>query len=174
MVNMQYENVIFPNSVAFHCRKCGNCCRDQPPDINFKEQRRIEASGYKNFMENRSNKNSRNIRKNKDGSCFFFKKENNACKINSIKPSICALEPFIITNFDYRTKKIFLDLNPGATVNCKGISATENSDIEGIGKAAQGMVRDFSEIIAEKTGLSVTDEKVAFLTMKLLRELNSN
>jgi Fe-S-cluster containining protein len=160
MVSMQYENVIFLNSVGFHCRNCGVCCRDQPPDINFKEQQRIQTAGYKNFMQDHSDPNNRNIRRNKD------------CKINSIKPSICILEPFIITDFDYRTNKIFLDLNPLAATNCKGIFAGENIAIEEIGKAAQTIVKDFSEIVAEKTGLSVTDKKVAFLTKKLLRDLN--
>ena len=171
MVSMQYENVIFLNPVGFHCRNCGVCCRDQPPDINFKEQQRIQTAGYKNFMQDHSDPNNRNIRRNKDGSCFFFTKEN-ACKINSIKPSICILEPFIITDFDYRTNTIFLDLNPLAATNCKGIFAGENADIEEIGKAAQTIVKDFSEIVAEKTGLSVTDKKVAFLTKKLLRDLH--
>ena len=171
MVSMQYENVIFLNSVGFHCRNCGVCCRDQPPDINFKEQQRIQTAGYKNFMQDHSDPNNRNIRRNKDGSCFFFTKEN-TCKINSIKPSICILEPFIITDFDYRTNKIFLDLNPLAATNCKGIFAGENIAIEEIGKAAQTIVKDFSEIVGEKTGLSVTDKKVAFLTKKLLRDLN--
>jgi len=171
MINMQYENVIFLNSVGFHCRNCGVCCRDQPPDINFKEQQRIQTAGYKNFMQGHSDPNNRKIRRNKDGSCFFFTKEN-TCKINSIKPSICILEPFIITDFDYRANKIFLDLNPLAAINCKGISAGENVAIEEIGKAAQTIVKDLLEIVAEKTGLSVTDKKVAFLTKKLLRDLN--
>ena len=171
MVSMQYENVIFLNPVGFHCRNCGVCCRDQPPDINFKEQQRIQTAGYKNFMQDHSDPNNRNIRRNKDGSCFFFTKEN-TCKINSIKPSICILEPFIITDFDYRTNTIFLDLNPLAATNCKGIFAGENADIEEIGKAAQTIVKDFSEIVAEKTGLSVTDKKVAVLTKQLLRDSN--
>lgn len=172
MVIMQYENVVFPDSVGFHCMNCGVCCRDQPPDINFKEQQRIETAGYKNFMQDPSDPNNRNIRRNKGGSCFFLTKEN-FCKINSVKPSICILEPFIITDFDYRTKKIFLDLNPSAIINCKGISAVENAAMDEIGKAAQTIIKDLSEIIAEKTGLSVTDEKVASLTKKLLRDLNS-
>ena len=171
MVRMKFENVIFLNSVGFHCRNCGVCCRDQPPDINFKEQQRIQTAGYKNFMQDHSDPNNRNIRRNEDGSCFFFTKEN-ACKINSIKPSICILEPFIITDFDYRTNKIFLNLNPLAAINCKGIIAGENVAIEEIGKAAQTIVKDFLEIVAEKTGLSVTDKKVAVLTKQLLRDSN--
>ncbi|MGD6808357.1 MAG: YkgJ family cysteine cluster protein [Candidatus Bathyarchaeia archaeon] len=168
---MQYENVIFPNSVGFNCRNCGVCCKDQPPDINFKEQKRIETAGYKNFMQDPLNPSNRNISKNMDGSCCFLTKEN-TCMINSIKPSICSLEPFIISDFDYKTNKIFLDLNPMAIQSCKGICSGENVAIVEIGKAAQTIIRDFLEIMAEKTGLSVTDRKVAFLTKKLLSDLN--
>ena len=171
MVSMQFENVVFLKSVGFRCRQCGDCCRDQPPDINFKEQQRIQSAGYKNFMQDPSDPNNRNIRRNKDGSCFFFTKEN-TCEINSIKPSICILEPCIISDFDYEANKIFLDLNPSATKNCKGICAGENTSMEEIGKAAQSIVKDFLEIVAEKTGLSVTDKKVGILTRKLLRDLN--
>lgn len=169
MVSMQYENVIFPDSAGFICRGCGVCCRDQPPDINFKEQQRIHAAGYENFMQNSSDPDNRNIRRNKNGSCLFFTKEN-TCKINSIKPSICRLEPFIIVDFDYRSNKIFLELNPFAANNCKGILAGENAGAEEIGKAAQAIVKDALEIVAEKTGLSVADEKVGILTRKLLRD----
>jgi len=172
MVIMQYENVIFPNSVGFHCKKCGVCCRDQPPDINSKEQQRIEAAGYKNFMQNPSDVNNRNIRRNSDGSCFFFTKEN-ACRIDSIKPSICILEPFIITDIDLKTNEIFLGLNPLALKECKGISEMESSDVEEIAKAAQSIIRDLSEIIVEKTGFSITDKRVASLAKKHLRKLNS-
>ena len=93
-------------------------------------------------------------------------------RLTLVKPSICILEPFIITDFDYKANKIFLDLNPLAAINCRGILAGENVAIEEIGKAAQTIVRDLSEIVAEKTGLLVTDEKVGFLTKKLLRDLN--
>lgn len=171
MINMRYENVFFPDSVGFQCKNCGFCCHNQPPDINFKEQKRIELAGYKNFMQDSSNPNNRNIRRNKDGSCIFFTREN-TCKINSIKPSICILEPFIITNFDYKTGKIFLGLNQNATISCKGICRGENLSVEEIGKAAQTIVKDTSEIIADKLGLSVKDKKVGFLTMKLLRTFN--
>jgi Fe-S-cluster containining protein len=172
MVNMQYENVVFPNSTVFHCRKCGVCCRDQPPDINLKEQKRIQAAGYKNFMQDPSDPNNRNIRQKRDGSCYFFVTKENVCKINSIKPSICFLEPFIIADFDYSTNKIFLGLNPFAVNQCKGIMTEENGAIEEIGKAAQTIVSDFLEIVAEKTGLPVTDKKVAFLTRRLLNDSN--
>ncbi len=114
---------------------------------------------------------NRNLRRNKDGSCFFFSKQN-TCKINSIKPSICILEPFVIADFDYNSNKIFLELNPLAAKNCKGILAgvEENVAIAEIGKAAQSIVQDVLEIVGEKTGLAVTDKKVGVLTRELLRE----
>ena len=171
MVSMPHENVVFPDSAGFICRKCGICCRNQPPDINFKEQKRIQAAGYKNFMQNLSNPQNRNIRRKKDGSCYFFTKQK-ACKINSIKPSICVLEPFVITDFVHNTNKIFLDLNPCAVNNCKGITTEEITSKEEIGKAAQTIVSDFLEAVAEKTGLSVNDKKVAFLTRQLLNDSN--
>jgi len=148
---------------------CGACCRDQPPDISFKEQQRIQNAGYKNFMQEPSTPNNRNIRRNKDGSCFFFTKQN-TCKINFIKPSICTIEPFVIADFDYISNKIFLELNPLAANNCKGISAMANVAVAEIGKAAQSIVQEVLEIVGEKTGLPVTDEKVGALTRGLLRE----
>jgi hypothetical protein len=42
---------------------------------------------------------------------------------------------------------------------------------EEIGKAAQTIVREFLEMVAEKTGLPATDKKVASLTRKLLINL---
>ncbi|HSQ49467.1 MAG TPA: hypothetical protein VLL96_07280, partial [Candidatus Deferrimicrobiaceae bacterium] len=83
------------------------------------------------------------------------------------------LEPFIITDFDFRTNKIFLGLNPLAIKECKGISEIENATVEEIGKAAQTIIKDLSEIIMEKTGFSITDKRVGSLTKTLLRNLNS-
>ena len=165
---MQYENVIFPDSVGFQCTNCGVCCRDDPPDISFKEQRRIEAKGFVNFLEDPNDLSNRNIRRKKDGSCFFLNEEN-ICKIHDIKPSICILEPFIIVDYDNRTNRIFVDLNPLAIENCKGICTGEMIVPEEIGKASQSIVEEILEIVAEKTGLPVTDKKVSSLTRKLLR-----
>jgi Fe-S-cluster containining protein len=166
---MEYENVVFPNSVSFQCKNCGACCRNQPPDISFKEQKIIETAGYRNFMQDHSSTNNRSLRTNKDGSCCFYTKEH-SCKINAIKPSICILEPFIIVDFDHKANKIFLGLNPLANNNCKGISVGEIVPVQEIAKAAQTIVAEFSEIIAKETGLLVTDKKVALLTRKLLRD----
>jgi Fe-S-cluster containining protein len=165
---LQYENVIFPDSVGFQCRSCGVCCKNQPPDINLKEQHTIEAQGFMDFLEDSADPGNRNIRRNKDGSCFFLTDENK-CKIHAFKPVICILEPFIITDFDYKTNRIFLGVNPLAAINCKGIFNGDIIAIKQIVNAAQTIIKEFSEIIAAKTGLPVTDEKVASLTKKLLR-----
>jgi Fe-S-cluster containining protein len=167
---MQYENVIFPDSVGFHCKNCGVCCRDEPSDINFKEQQRIEAKGFVNFLEDPTDHHNRNIRRKKDRSCFFLTEEN-TCKIHDVKPSICILEPFIIADYDYKTNRIFLDLNPLAAINCKGVFTGEMVALEEIGKAAQTIVREFLELVAKKTGLPINDKKVASLVRNLLLNL---
>jgi Fe-S-cluster containining protein len=169
---MQYENVIFPDTIGFRCRNCGFCCRDQPSDISLKEQKRIEDQGFADFMEDLDNAENRNVRRKKDGSCFFFTKEN-TCQIQNVKPGICRLEPFIITDYDYETKRISLDLNPLAAKTCKGIFTGEMTGPEEIAKAAQAIVNEFSEIISKKTGLQIADRKVAILTRKLIKSLNS-
>jgi Fe-S-cluster containining protein len=169
---MQYESVIFPDNIGFRCRNCGFCCRDQPSDISLKEQKMIEAQGFADFMEDLGNPGNRNIRRKKDGSCFFFTKEN-TCQIQNVKPAICRLEPFIITDYDYETKKISLDLNPLAVKTCKGIFTGKMVAPEDIAKAAQAIVTEFLEIISKKTGLQITDKKVAALTRKLITSLNS-
>lgn len=165
---MHFENVIFPDSASFVCKNCGVCCKNQPPDINLKEQQRIEAKGFLDFLEAPNDPQNRSIRRKKNGSCFFLTKEN-TCEIQDVKPSICILEPFIITDFDYKRNKIFVNFNPLAIKNCKGIFKREMFAPEVIGKAAQTIVADCLEIVAEKTGLPVTDKKVVSITRKLLR-----
>jgi len=168
MVAMHFENVIFPDSVGFVCKNCGICCRNQPSDINSKEQQRIEAKGFVDFLEAPNDPHNRSIRRKKNGSCFFLTEEN-TCKIQDVKPSICILEPFIISDFDYKRNRIFVNLNPLAIKNCKGVFNGEMIAPEIIGKAAQTIVTDFLEVVAAKTGRPVTDKKVAAITRKLLR-----
>lgn len=168
MVPMRFKNVIFPDSVSFHCKGCGACCIDQPADINLKEQQRIEAAGFVGFLEAPNDPDNRSIRRKEDGSCFFFT-EKNTCRINEIKPSICILEPFIITDYDPHTNRIFVDLNPLAAKSCKGLCKGEMIAPQEIGKAAQTIVTELKEIIAAKTGLAVTDMRVGLLARKHLR-----
>jgi Fe-S-cluster containining protein len=164
---VQYENVIFPDSVGFRCKKCGVCCRTDPADISIKEQQKIEAKGFSNFLEKPNDSSNRNIRRKKNGSCFFAN-EKDACKIHDVKPAICVLEPFIITDYDYKTNRIFLGLNPLALTNCKGIFIGEITALEEMAKAAQNIVKEFLEMVANKTGLPVSDKKVGSITRKIL------
>jgi Fe-S-cluster containining protein len=164
---MQFENVKFPDTIGFQCKNCGVCCRDQPPDINLKEQKNIEAKGFKDFLENSKDLNSRNFPRKKDKSCLFLTEENK-CKIHDVKPLVCILEPFVITDFDCKTNLIALELNPDAAMNCPGVFSGEMVAPEEIAKAAQTIVNTFIEIVAGKMGLPVEDKKVASLARKLL------
>jgi len=134
----------------------------------LKEQKQIEAKGWTDFLEAPSDPDNRSLRTNKDGGCIFLA-EGNTCKIQDVKPSICVLEPFVITDFDYETDTIFVALNPLAQENCPGICAGDICVPESVGKAAQAIVQDVLEIVAEKTGLGVTDKKVACIARELLR-----
>ena len=168
MAIVQFENVVFPDSVGFQCKNCGVCCRDEPAEVNVKEQQKIEAKGFVNFLKDPADPNNRSIRRKKDGSCFFLTQQN-TCKIHDAKPSICILEPFIITDYDPETNRIFLDVNPLAIIDCKGIFTGEMVAPEEIGKAAQTIVGELLGMVAKKTGLAVTDKKIVSLTRKLLR-----
>jgi Fe-S-cluster containining protein len=164
---MQYQNVVFPDAITFHCQGCGECCKNQPPDINPFEQQRIDAAGYTNYMENPADPNNRNLKRKSDGSCIFFTKEN-TCQINQIKPSICRLEPFIITDFNYEKNIIYLGLNPLAKKDCNGFAHGNRFAYEEIGKAAQTTVKDLYDLVAKNTGFLVTDKRIGALVKDLL------
>jgi Fe-S-cluster containining protein len=164
---MQHQNVIFPDTITFHCKGCGGCCKNQPPDINPKEQQRIDQAGYTNYMENPADPNNRNLRRKSDGSCIFLTKEN-TCQIHQIKPSICRLEPFIITDFDYQKNLIYLDLNPRAIKECKGLAHENMFSYEEIAAASQTIVNDLQEIISKSTGFSLTDRRLGALVRDFL------
>jgi Fe-S-cluster containining protein len=159
---MQHQNVIFPDTIKFHCKGCGECCKNQPPDINPQEQQKIDQAGYTNYMENPADPNNRNLRRKSDGSCIFVTKQNN-CQIHQIKPSICKLEPFIITDFDYQKNIIYLDLNPLAIKECKGLTHQNMFAYEDIAQAAQTIVSDLQEIISKKTGFPPNDKRIGAL-----------
>lgn len=164
---MQYQNIIFPDNIAFHCQGCGACCKNQPPDINPFEQQKIDAAGHTNYMENPADPNNRNLRRQTDGSCIFFTKQN-TCQINAIKPSICKLEPFIITDYYYQKNIIYLDLNPSAAKDCKGLIRGNTAAFEEIAKAAQTIVYDLYELVAKTNGLSISDKRIGALVKDLL------
>jgi Fe-S-cluster containining protein len=173
VANLKFENVVFPDAVGFVCRNCGFCCKNNPPDINFKEQQKIEAQGHQNFLENPKDPCNRNVARNKRGACVFLTKEN-TCKIHDVKPSICSLEPFIISDYDDKTNMIFLQLNPNAAQTCRGAFKGEVEEPKKFAVAAQTIIKEISQIAAEKLGLSVGDKKVSKLTMEIVQGLNED
>jgi Fe-S-cluster containining protein len=152
--------------VGFRCKKCGLCCREQPADLNEKEQQRIEAKGFADFLgEADGIEEVRFIRRKKDGSCYFLTK-NNKCRIYKVRPATCRLQPFTITDWDYEKNTIDIDLP--VECDCKGIFEGETLPMEEIGRAAQTIVHDLLEITAKTLGLPIADKRVASKTRILI------
>ena len=166
---MNFENVGFPDSVGFRCKHCGVCCRMQPPDVDKVEQKRIEAKGFKDFLERPDETGIAWIRRKKDGGCFFHTK--NKCAIYAVRPAVCRLEPFTITDYDYEKNKIELELNFPFAFCCVGTCEEEKTlPVEEIGKAAQTLVQKILALTAKDLKLPVTDKRVhAETRSRLLR-----
>ena len=156
---VNFENVVFPDSVGFRCKNCGVCCRMQPPDVNAAEQKQIEAKGFTNFLDRSGEAGIRWVRRKKDGSCFFLTK-NSKCAIYTVRPAICRLEPFTIVDYDYEKNRIELELNFPAVCGCVGVFDGETLPVEEIGRAAQVIVQKILVLTAKDMGLPVTDETV--------------
>jgi Fe-S-cluster containining protein len=157
---LNFENVVFPDSVGFRCKNCGVCCRMQPPDVNIAERKQIEAKGFTDFLARPDGTGIMWIRRKKDGSCFFLKK-NNRCMIYNVRPAICRLEPFTIVDYDYEKNRIELELNFPFSCGCEGVVDGEAMPLEAIGKAAQMMVEKILALTAKDLCLPVTDRKIA-------------
>lgn len=95
----------------FTCLNCGNCCKLRVY-LSKEDIKRIEKKGYKNFFK-RTFFLKRAELKKINGNCIFigFKRNNknkiiSFCKINKIKPGICAKYPLCNDifgkSFDYR------------------------------------------------------------------------
>jgi Fe-S-cluster containining protein len=158
--------------VGFRCRKCGLCCREQPADLNEKEQQQIEAKGFTGFSVNRAADGLEGlfIRRKKDGSCFFLTKDNE-CRIYDIRPAGCRIQPFTITDWDYKRNTIELALPAGC--RCKGILVQGGTlPIEEMGRAAQNLVQSILEITAKFLRLPITNKRVAAKMRMLIKEMN--
>lgn len=169
---MNFENVTFPDSVGFRCRKCGLCCREQPADLTEEEHRQIEAKGFTGFSVDRAADGLKGlfIRRKKDGSCFFLTKDNE-CRIYDVRPAGCRMQPFTITDWDYEKNTIELDMP--AECRCKGILLEGGTlPIDEMGRAAQILVQSILEITAKTLGLPVTDKRVASKMRRLIIKMN--
>lgn len=158
-MNLEDFKVVFPSSVGFKCVNCGSCCRVQPPEVDLLEQKQIESNGLRGFLEAPDEAGLRWIRRKKDGSCFFL--ENNKCQIYDVRPAICRLEPFTITDYNYPQKRIELDLNFPSSCGCFGITEGGALPVEEIAKAAQAIVKKILALTARDLDLPVSDKRVS-------------
>jgi Fe-S-cluster containining protein len=129
----------------------------QPPDADKIEQKRIEAKGFRDFLEQPDEGGIRWIKRKNDG-CFFLK--NGKCAIYDIRPATCRLEPFTIVDYDYEKNLIELALNFPFSECCAGVFEGEKLRKEEIAVAARIVLQKILELTAFDLDLPVTDEKV--------------
>lgn len=168
MVALKYENVVFPDKVGFKCRTCGSCCRQKPGDANSEEQRRIEGKGFTNFLDPPSVTGLRFIRRNSHGECFFLTNDNK-CAIYDVRPMVCRMAPFTVTDWDYENNVIYVDLSTVA-FECRGIFDGTEIPFQVIAKAAQDYVQEKLERTARIYDLSVTSRQASHFTRKFIIE----
>jgi len=141
----------------------------QPPDVNIVEQKLIETKGFRNFIDFIDEAGIRWVKRKSDDSCFFLTRENK-CAIYDVRPSICKLEPFTITDYDPEKNKIELALNFPFSCCCEGVCDDGAVPIESIGKAAEAVMKKILELTAKEMALPVDHKKVRCAARaKLLR-----
>ncbi|MCW3999426.1 MAG: YkgJ family cysteine cluster protein [Candidatus Bathyarchaeota archaeon] len=165
---MQFENVVFPGGVGFRCKGCGRCCREQPADVTGEERQRIEKRGFTDFLDLCDLSEPRLIRSRKQGGCYFLTQANQ-CKIQGVKPAICHIVPFIVTDWDYTKNQIEVDLP--ADCDCPGINGTGQLPLEAISRAAQTYVHDTQKATAQQEHLPLDDPVVLSKTRQKIIKL---
>jgi Uncharacterised protein family (UPF0153). len=144
----------------------------QPPDVNKAERKKIEAKGFRDFLERPDESGIAWIRRKKDDSCFFLTKKNK-CAIYEVRPAVCMLEPFTIVDFDYDENRIELELNFPFSTCCMGVcEEDEPLPLEEIGKAAQTLVAKILALTAKDLNLPITDKRVKSETRSRLLRRN--
>ena len=161
---LRFENVVFPDHIGFKCKGCGRCCKEQPADVTAKELESIEAKGFSDFLDENDLTEPRLIRSRKGGGCFFLTEEN-GCQVHDVKPAICQLVPFVVTDWDYERDLIEVDLPPDC--DCPGICEVD-LQIETLAKSAQSFVRWIQGVIAKQENLPLNDPKVLSKTRQLI------
>lgn len=144
----------------------------QPPDVNKAERQKIEAKGFRDFLERPDESGIDWIRRKKDDSCLFLTK-NNKCAIYEVRPAVCMLEPFTIVNFDFEESRIELELNFPFSTCCMGVcEEDETLPLEEIAKAAQTLVAKILALTAKDLNLPTTDKRVKSETRSRLLRRN--
>lgn len=140
----------------------------QPPDVDQIEQQRIVDRGFKGFCEPDEN-GIYWVKRKSNGSCNFLS-EDNKCRIYDVRPAVCKLEPFTITDYDFESNTVELDLNFPFSSCCPGIGEDKTVSKEEISQATQVLINKILELTAQDLELPVTDRRVqAEARSRLLR-----
>jgi Fe-S-cluster containining protein len=140
----------------------------QPPDVDKVECKRIESTGFRDFLEQPDGSGIMWIRRKKDNTCFFLKDKH--CAIYDMRPAACKLEPFTIADYDYKNNQIELELNFPFSLCCIGIDEKETLDTKEVAEAAGVLVQKIILLTAQDLELPVSDKRVLAETRsRLLR-----
>ncbi len=166
---MKPQKVVFPENIGFSCRNCKRCCQEQPADVTDEERKRIEALGYKDFLDLSDLSEPLLIKARKEGGCFFL--SNGGCAVHSVKPAICRLVPFVVVDWDYEREVIEVDLPVDCA--CPGVRVDEPLSVDKLTKAAQAYVHGLLLLTAKQEQLPPTDKRVLSKTRLLIIKLAS-
>lgn len=155
MINLKLDNVDFTDGVTFKCKNCGKCCRYIPGDVNSQEEQRIQERGFNNFTGASTINGNKFFKRKKDGSCYFLT-DDNKCKIYNVRPMVCRLAPFDVTDCDYIQDVI--SVQPRLDIVCPGITPGNDTPSLDIAKAAQNYVKETQEFIARTLNLPVSGQ----------------
>ena len=141
------------------------------PDVDKAERKRIEARGFRDFLEPPDETGLMWIKRKKDYSCYFLSKDNK-CKIYNIRPAVCKLLPYNIADYDYEKNVIELELCFPFSECCVGISDTAQGVQREVEEAAVVLLKRILELTAQDMELPVTDKRVhAEVRSRLLRRM---
>ncbi len=142
-----------------------------PPDVDKAERKRIEALGFRGFLESPDESGLMWIKRKNDDSCFFLGKDNK-CKIYNIRPAVCKLLPYNIADYDYEEGLIELELCFPFSECCVGVSDTVQGEQREVEVAAVVLLKRILELTAQDMDLPVTDKSVhAEVRSRLLRRM---
>jgi Fe-S-cluster containining protein len=140
----------------------------QPPDVDQIEQQRIADRGFKDFCEPDENGVCW-VKRKSNGSCMFLM-EDNKCSVYDVRPAVCKLEPYTITDYDFERNLVELELNFPFSSCCPGIGEGKTPPKGEIAQATQVLINKILELTAQDMELPVTDKRIhAEARSRLLR-----
>jgi Fe-S-cluster containining protein len=94
------EELIKEDGIAMEvCEKnnCVQCCMDGEVPLLNEDVSRITMAGYYDAYFVFEEDGVKTIRKFSDGCCIFYKKETGRCEIYKLRPEMCRLRPYTIS-----------------------------------------------------------------------------